>query len=289
MTGAERTIALLHPGSMGVTVGSTLRAGGHVVRWLEADRSAATRARAEAAGFEPHAGLATLLAGAEAVISVCPPDQAVSVAEQVAGADFRGWYVDANAVAPATVARLQQLLGERLVDGGIIGPPARSAGTTRLYLSGAGAAEAAGWFTAGPLTAVPIKGASGASPGAASALKMCYAAYTKGTSALLLGVRALADHEGITDALLEEWALSQPGLAQRSVATARGTAGRAWRFVGEMAEIAATFDAAGLPGGFHLAAAELYQRMAGLKDREATLDDVVEALLAAGSAGSGGS
>ncbi len=275
---ATAAIALLHPGAMGVSVGRTLRAGGHRVRWLEVDRSEATRRRAEAAGFEACAALPALLDGVDGVIAVCPPDKAVAVARQVQTAGFRGCYVDANAVSPATVGRLHELLGERLVDGGIIGPPAERPGTTRLYLSGPAAATVAGWFAAGPLHAVAMDGPAGA----ASALKMCYAAYTKGSSALLLGVRALAEANGVSGTLLQEWARSQPGLAERSEATARGTSGKAWRFVGEMEEIAATFEAAGLPGGFHDAAADVYRRMAKLKDRQAALAEVLTALLGRG-------
>lgn len=269
-------IALLHPGAMGVTVGTTLAAAGHRVRWLTAERSAATRGRAEAAGFEPCDSLAGLLAGADGALSVCPPGNAADVARAVRGEGFSGLYVDANAVAPATARGMATLFGDRFVDGGIIGPPAIRPGSTRLYLSGAGAAAVACWFGAGPLQAVALAGP----PGAASALKMCYAAYTKGTSALLLAVRALAEAEDVTAALLEEWALSQPGLAARAEATARGTAGKAWRFVDEMHEIAGSFEAAHLPGDFHRGAAEIYSRMAALKDAdEATMAAVLAHLL----------
>ncbi|MEQ8859449.1 MAG: DUF1932 domain-containing protein [Pseudomonadales bacterium] len=273
---ATVTVALLHPGAMAVTVGRTLQAGGQRVRWLQTGRSAATRQRAEAAGFEACGALSALLDGADAVVSVCPPDQALSVAREVHAAGFGGRYVDANAISPATARALHGLLGERLLDGGIIGPPAERPGSTRLYLSGPAAATVADWFAAGPLEAIAMDGP----PGAASALKMCYAAYTKGSSALLLGVRALAEATAVSGTLLEEWARSQPGLAERSEATARGTAGKAWRFVGEMEEIAATFEAAGLPGELHRGAADVYRRMAGLKDREADLADVLAALLA---------
>lgn len=269
-------VALLHPGDMGVTAGRTLQASGQRVRWWRHGRSAATRARAEQAGFEGVEDLASLLDGADAVLSVCPPSAALEVAKQVVEAGFEGVYVDANAVSPATVGRLQALLGARLVDGGIIGPPARTPGTTRLYLSGPGAGTVAGWFAAGPLQALALDGP----PGAASALKMCYAAYTKGASALLLMVRALAASEGVSDSLLAEWALSQPGLAERSDAAARATAAKAWRFEGEMHEIADTVAAAGLPEGFHRAAAVLYGRMAPLKDAPSPgIDEVVAALI----------
>lgn len=260
---------------MGVTVGRTLAAGGHEVRWLAAERSPATQARAAQAGFATCRTLAEVLDGAHGVVCVCPPAQALNVARRVADSGFQGTYVDANAIAPATARQLAQRLGDGFVDGGIIGPPAERPGTTRLYLSGPGAAAAAAWFAAGPLAAIALDGPAGA----ASALKMCYAAYTKGTSALLLAVRALARAENVTPALLDEWALSQPGLAERSDAAARATAPKAWRFVGEMQEIAATFAAAGLPPEFHRAAAEVYERMTPLKDDDADLETVLTRLL----------
>ena len=102
--------------------------------------------------------------------------------------------------------------------------------------------------------------AIGESPTAASAVKMSYAAWTKGTAALLLAVRTLAAEERVEDTLLAEWALSQPSLADRSRAAARSAATKGWRWVGEMEEIAAAMAAAGLPGGFHQAAADMYRR-----------------------------
>lgn len=272
----SRTLALMHPGAMGATVGASLRAAGHRVRWLADGRGEASRQRARAAGLETCEGLDALLDGAAAVISVCPPEAALALAQRVANSGFPGWFVDANAVAPATVRAMGTLFGERLVDGGIVGPPARRPGTTRLYLSGGHAPAVAGWFDGGALEAIALD----APAGAASALKMCYASYTKGTSALLLAIRALARAEGVEDALLSEWGRSQPELEQRSNVAATGTAPKAWRFVGEMEEIAATFESAGLPGGFHRAAAQVYGRMAGLKDEtDVDLATVVDRLL----------
>jgi 3-hydroxyisobutyrate dehydrogenase-like beta-hydroxyacid dehydrogenase len=272
----RRVIALLHPGAMGVTAGQALTASRHTVRWLADGRSEATRQRAEAAGFQAFDELAELLDGADAVLSVCPPDAAEAVAQRVAETGFAGIYLDANAVSPDAARRLEKLFGPRLVDGGIVGPPAERPGTTRLYLSGPAAADVATWFEHGPLAAVALA----APAGAASALKMCYAAYTKGSTALVLAVRALARAEGVTAALLDEWSISQPGLKERSEAMARSSAAKAWRFVGEMHEIADTFEAAKLPGGFHRAAAEVYARMSPLKDEQAVLADVLARLLA---------
>lgn len=271
-------IGLVNPGAMGASLGAALVRSGHDVLWVAAGRSAETQARAEAAGLTPVQSAERLAKDSEAVLSVCPPDAAMSVAEAVLGAGFEGLYVDANAVAPATAQALAAQVGSAFVDGGIIGPPAEREGTTRLYLSGAHAGAVCDWFSDPVLGVQVVPGAAGA----ASALKMCFAAYTKGSSALLLAIRALAAAEGVDEALLKEWAISQPELAARSEGAARGTAGKAWRFVGEMEEIAATFAANGLPGDFHEGAAEVYRRMAPLKDEaNADLAAVLERLLAA--------
>jgi len=238
-------------------------------------RSEATRARAERAGLRARATLPALLEGLDAVVSICPPGAALAVARWVRDQGFAGLYVEANAVSPGTARAIHRVVGQGFVDGGVVGPPAVKAGTTRIYLSGAQAHAVADWFSAGPLEAVVMDGG----PGAASALKMAYAAYTKGLSALVLSVRALADAEAVTSTLLREWGLSQPGLAERSAQMARATAGKAWRFADEMREIAATFESTGLPGDFHRAAAEVFQRMAPLKSAtDPTLDDVLRLL-----------
>lgn len=255
-------ILLLHPGEMGSSIGAALTAAGHEVAWVPAGRSAATAGRAAEARMCPAANLAAGLGQAELAISVCPPHAAAELAAKVRAAGFGGTFLDANAIAPATAMGIEALFGKRYVDGGIVGPPARCAGATRLYLAGPRAGAVAALFAG---TLVDARVLAGGSP-AASALKMCYAAYTKGLSALLLGVRAAAAGHGVADALLKEWAISQPGLADRSAAAAKSTTPKAWRFAGEMAEIAATFAAAGLPDGFHAAAAQLYARLAVLRD-----------------------
>ncbi len=262
------TIGLVHPGEMGSAVGAALRAGGHRVVWASSGRGAATRARAEADGLEDVATLAALVASAPVILSICPPHAALEIAREVAALGYRGLFVDANAVAPATareIGRRVAAAGARFVDGGIIGPPPRRPGIARLYLSGEGASTVAGLFAASPLEAIVVDGPIGA----ASALKMAYAGWNKASQALLVAVRALAVHEGVDEALLAEWARSQPDLPRRSEYAVRANARKAWRFVGEMGEIAVTCTAAGLPAGFHEAAAEVYRRLAGWKDTPA--------------------
>lgn len=253
-------VGVLHPGEMGVSVAQALADSGHEVGWVSVGRSARTQARG--AAFSKFSSLEELLEVAQAVISVCPPHAAEDLARSVAACGFKGVYVDANALAPATAAQIARLVGEGYVDGGIIGPPAHKPGTTRLYVSGPQAAAVQSWFSAGPLAVVPVAGALTA----ASSLKMAYAAYTKGSSAMLLAVNALAQSAGVRQALVQEWELSQPDLNQRSALTAAATSRKAWRFAGEMREIAKTFADAGLPGDFHAGAAQLYERMADLKE-----------------------
>ena len=240
------TVGLLHPGEMGAAVGAVLRGQGVRVVWASEGRSEETRARAEAAGLED-AGKVVEVARSDVVFSICPPHAALEVARS---AEFAGVYVDANAVSPATAREVAEAVGE-FVDGGIVGSPPREPGTTRLYLSGDRASEVAGLFAGSALDARVVSNAS--------AVKMAYAAWTKGTAAMLLAIRELARREGVEDTLLAEWDLSVPELRERYERARRSAEAKGWRWVGEMEEIAATFEADGLPGGFHRAAAEVYR------------------------------
>ena len=262
---SETLIGLLHPGEMGAAVAGCLTGRGYQVLWVPAGRSPATAARAAAAGLTAAAGpdaagqAADLARRAAIIVSICPPHAALPVARAVAAAAFTGIYVDANAVSPGTareVAAAIESAGASYVDGGIIGSPPGPAGSTRLYLSGPHAGPVAALF-AGTALEPRVIGERGLT--AASAVKMAYAGWTKGTAALILAVRALARAEGVEDTLLAEWALSQPGLAERSAGAARSAAGKGWRWTGEMAEISASMLADGLPSGFHQAAADVFR------------------------------
>jgi 3-hydroxyisobutyrate dehydrogenase-like beta-hydroxyacid dehydrogenase len=273
-------IGLLHPGEMGAAVGRCLTGAGHTVLWASEGRGPETAARARAAGLAD-VGTATEMAErAEVILSICPPHAALDTAWAVQG--FGGLYVDANAISPATareVALMVEEGGATYIDGAIIGlpppptphspprpsplplPPSLStspstAGSARLYLSGSEADAVRGLFDGTPVDARVI----GGGPWSASTVKMAYAAWTMGTVALLLAARALARAGGVEDALLAEWAMSQPSLAERSRSAAGSATTKGWRWVTEMEEIAASMAAAGLPDGFHQAAAEIFRR-----------------------------
>jgi 3-hydroxyisobutyrate dehydrogenase-like beta-hydroxyacid dehydrogenase len=251
---SDVTVGLLHPGEMGAAVGKCLAGAGHRVLWVPEGRGAATKERAEAAGLIGVA-LAEIVTRSDVIVSVCPPHAARDVARQVAG--FRGLYLDANAVSPATAGQVASIVaagGAGFADGGIIGPPPVAPGLTRLYLSGPRAAEVQALFGGTDVDARVVP-----PPGSASAVKMAYASWTKGSAALLLAARALARSEGVEPVLLEEWGISQPGLERRSAAATGSATAKGWRWVAEMEEIATTMAAAGLPDGFHQAAAEIYR------------------------------
>ena len=262
---ATVTIGLLNPGQMGSSIGAAAKASGARVIWASEERSEATGVRAEADGLEDVFWVNAVVNQSQVIVSVVPPEFAIDVADEVHSLGFRGTYLDANAIAPGTSRQIAEIVaknGGKFVDGGIVGPPVRQAGATRLYLSGAQADFVAQFLRAGDLEVIPIEGDAGA----ASALKMAYAAWTKGTSALLADIHALALAEGVHEPLMAEWQRSQPELLARSDRGLAGAAAKAWRFAGEMDEIASTFEADGLPGGFHRAAADVYRRLERFKD-----------------------
>ena len=280
-------IGILHPGQMGASVGAAALAAGAHVSWASQNRGAATRQRAAAAGLEDGGSLANVVSTCDVLISVCPPASAVAVATSVAALGFDRTYVDANAVAPQTALEIASVVreaGARFVDGGIIGPPAHKGGTTRLYLSGTEAPFVASLFEDSALEGVAMD----PTEGSASSLKVCYAAWTKGSSALLIAVRSLAAAEDVESSLLGEWALSKPGLEVSSGKAVKNNAFKAWRFAGEMREIANSFEAAGLPGGFHGAAAEIYDRLESYKNCDPAPDvsEAVATILASARPGS---
>ena len=252
------TVGLLHPGEMGAAVGGCLVSVGHEVLWDPAGRSRATTGRALAAELTG-VTFDRIVAKSSVILSICPPHAALDVAHQVAAAGYTGCYVDANAISVATaeqVAGIVTAAGAAYVDGGIIGEPPEAAGYTRLYLSGPLADEVRVLFNRSRLDARIAEGPRYA----ASAVKMAYAAWTKGSSALLLAARARARANGVERMLLTEWQMSQPTLAAQSERSAAAAAMKGWRWVAEMEEIAASMGAAGLPDGFHEAAADVYDR-----------------------------
>ena len=275
----KQRIGVVHPGRMGICVAATVQNSGHDVYWAAEGRSPQSRQRAEKFNLSDAGTLSALCETCSVIISVCPPHAAEEVAKKVLAHSFQGVYLDVNAIAPQRTVRIGQALaaaGVDFVDGGIIGAPARERGMTWLYLSGRQAPEAAAYFSGGPLETRVI----GDEIGRASALKMCYAAYTKGTTALLCGILATAEVLGVRGELATQWSRDWTHFGEQAEQRVRNATAKAWRFAGEMAEIADTFREAGLPGDFHAAAETIYQRLAGFKDAPKTpaLEEILDKL-----------
>ena len=289
---AVRTVGVLSPGEMGHTIGRVLSANGLRVLTHLGGRSERSRALAREAGIEDTPSLAALVGEVDALLCVLVPARAVAVADEVAaairdsGADIL--YVDCNAVAPRTVRRAADAIlasGGRFADVGIIGPPPRTPGTTRFYASGPGAAEVAELGAFGLDVRV-----IGEEIGQASGLKMCYGALTKGLQALGTELLVAARLMGLDGVLREEQRQSIPDVLEWLERSLPPMPPKAYRWVGEMEEIAACFADLGLTPGMLRGAAELYRFVAETplgrespetRDRGRGMDGVVAALAAA--------
>lgn len=263
---------------MGASIAASARAAGHDVIWASAGRSAATRQRAAEGDLRQVDTLAELCDACQIILCVCPPHAAEAVADAVTAASFSGLYCEGNAISPQKAGAIAERMGAagiNVVDGSIVGPPAWQAGTTRFYLSGPAAGQVAALFEGTLTEAIAI----GDQIGKASALKMTFAALTKGSTALLAAIYGVAENLDVRGELEREWGLRSAESVQQRRDQVRGVTAKAWRFAGEMQEIAATFELAGLPPGFFEAAFEVYTRMADFKDAEDRPD--LEAVLAA--------
>jgi len=268
--------AVVATGEMGAALARALVEGGNRVVTDLGGRSQATARRAAEAGAEDAGSLAAAVAAADVFLSVLPPDRAPAMAEQVAGALRERprplLYADCNAISPATSARVAELVtgaGARFVDVGIIGVPPRPV----LYASGEHAVdlvELAG-------EALDVRDIGGAA-GRASALKMCYAAFTKGTTALATELLVAAERLGVAAELRAELGQSAPdllGIATRSVPRMPP---KAYRWIGEMAEIAATFESAGLTPRMLQGAGDMYRLVEAAGAPSGDLDEVLRKL-----------
>lgn len=262
-------IGIISPGAMGASVGAAAKSNGHRVLWAGQGRSDASHERAKQAGCEDCGTFQALVNQSDIILSICPPHDAEAVALDMANLGFEGTFVDCNAISPAKTLRLSKQ-HDRFVDGGIIGGPAwRLSDGTRLYLSGEHAEAIADLFTGSALAAMVVS----SNIGEASALKMAFAAYTKGTTALLTAILSMADQHGVREALENQWGETFSAETHHRVV---GNTAKAWRFAGEMREIAATFADAGLPDGFHNAAADVFESLSDYKNQPA---DSIEHLL----------
>jgi 3-hydroxyisobutyrate dehydrogenase-like beta-hydroxyacid dehydrogenase len=249
------------------------------VFWCSEGRSSATRERAERQGLTEVDTFSGFCATCDLIIGVCPPHAAATQARTLITEKFKGTYVEANAIAPLKVRQIAEELtraGITCIDGGIIGLPAWKAGSTWLYLSGENPEQVTQCFSRGFLQVKVL----GADIGQASALKMCFAAWNKGNTALLAAILGAAETHGVRAELEQQWDAFTPGFTRQTHSRMTGTARKAWRFAGEMEEIAATLQHSGMPPEFFLGAADIYRRLSSFKDiaDAPAIDEILEAI-----------
>ena len=258
----QQRIGILSPGDMGGGVGAALAEHGHDVIACVAGRSRATQARAERLGFRLAADLESLLAEADIVLSILPPEAALGLSRDVAAAMRRSGsappYADCNAVSPETaraIGALFESTGAPFIDAGIIGAaPRPGRPPTRFYVSG----EAAGLMDVLDGKGISVRQV-GAEIGRASAVKMCYASITKGTNTLHTAAMTVADALGVGETVRAEIDESLPSVMEHMRGTIPRLPADSGRWVGEMEEIARTFASAGVTPRFHQGAAEMFR------------------------------
>jgi 3-hydroxyisobutyrate dehydrogenase-like beta-hydroxyacid dehydrogenase len=255
------TIAILSPGEMGHAVGRALGEHGYQVITCLQGRSDRTRRLAQSARIRDVPGIEEMVAEADLVLSILVPEEAVNVARRVAEA-LRATraatpFADCNPVSPQTARLMDSIIssaGAPFIDASIVGGPPGKGAPPRFYVSGPHAHV---------MSALDGKGIAvrpvGDEVGRASAVKMCYAALTKGTSALWVALLTAAESLGITEELRQEFLYSQPNEYKRMESGIPGLPSKAFRWVAEMEEIAATFDSVGVTPYFHEGAAEIFR------------------------------
>jgi|SRR6266542_3855844 len=270
-----QTVAIVTAGEMGSGVGAFLHEHGvRVLTWLEG-RSAQTHQRAQQAGMLEVPDLATLVRECEMVLSIVPPAAAPDIAAQLATAvratNADVLIADCNAIAPGTVRGIAHVItsaGARFADAGIIGPPPTRPGN-RFFTSGPGAAE----FAQLAETGLDVRVLEG-DVGKASALKMCFAALTKGLQALGTELFVAARLLGVAEALRGEQQRDMGNILAYLDRATPTMIPKAYRWVGEMEEIARCFDEVGLPGATFQGIAEVYRRVTECDD--VPVDEVLD-------------
>ncbi|HZP79947.1 MAG TPA: DUF1932 domain-containing protein [Pseudolabrys sp.] len=257
---SKPTVAVIAPGNMGAAVGARLVERGLTVLTSLAGRSEASAQRA--AKGRLRAASDSEIAGADIILSIVPPGDALALAQRLfpvlRDANRKPLYVDCNAVAPETVVRIAKVVtdaGCAFVDGGIVGGPPRAGyDGPRLLVSGEDASRAATLGDFG-LRVVPIQGGIGA----ASAVKMCYGGLNKGIVALGAAMALAAERAGVSEAFKAELSQSQTAILAQLDRGVPMMFPKAYRWVAEMEEIAAFVG--------DRPEAKIYEGFAGLYDR----------------------
>jgi 3-hydroxyisobutyrate dehydrogenase-like beta-hydroxyacid dehydrogenase len=260
-----RNVGVVSPGDMGSAIAKRIKESGKNVYTALDGRSERTRALGRAAGLDGCGSMDKLVSTCELVISVINPGEAMNVARDVAASMKKTGrkiaFADLNAVSPQTTKDMDKVIrdaGGMYVDGGIIGPPPRGdKDRPRIYVSGPDAYLFE--QISHPNLQVRVMSER---VGDASGVKMCYAAMTKGTTALAVELLVAARKLGVEQALEKELRDSQSDAFDRHMKSIPGMPPKAYRWVPEMQEIAKTFGELGMTRNIFLGASDIYEMVA---------------------------
>ncbi|MBL6945513.1 MAG: NAD(P)-dependent oxidoreductase [Rhodospirillales bacterium] len=261
----SQTIAIVSPGDMGHNVGKALRSEGLRIITCLSGRSERTRLLSDQAGFEDFPSLEEMIEAADIILSIMPPAAAFGASQTVAASikavGKKLPYADCNATSPQTTKRIGEVIsaaGASYIDGGIVGPgPGTSENPTRFYVSGR-TADAMTVIQGPHIRVVNL----GEEIGRASAIKMCFAAITKGTWTLYVAALLAAERLGITEDLHDELRNSRPKDYAEMERMVPRLPLDAERWIGEMNEISDTLSGTGITPDFHNGAAAIFELLA---------------------------
>ena len=258
------TVAILSPGDMGHAVGQLLREHELKVVTCLTGRSQRTKDLAELAGIADVPDLNDMAAQSQIILSISVSEMVPSICQQVADAikatNANVLFAECNAISPQLSRQMEPIIteaGGRYIDASIVGGPPLNGSSPRFYASGDNTAEFEGLANFG----LDVRTA-GTEVGQASGIKMCYAAMTKGSSALYSELLMAAEMMGLSDFVIAEFQSSQPAVLQRMERGLPGVPAKARRWVSEMEEIKDTFEHLGLTPHLFQGVADMY-RMIG--------------------------
>ena len=261
---AIETVAILSPGDMGHAVGQLLREHELKVVTCLTGRSQRTKDLAELAGIADVPDLNDMVAQSQIILSISVSEMVPSICQQVADAikatNANVLFAECNAISPQLSRQMEPIIteaGGRYIDASIVGGPPLNGSSPRFYASGDNTAEFEGLANSG----LDVRTA-GTEVGQASGIKMCYAAMTKGSSALYSELLMAAEMMGLSDLVKAEFQSSQPAVLQRMERGLPGVPAKARRWVSEMEEIKDTFEHLGLTPHLFQGVADMY-RMIG--------------------------
>jgi len=274
------TVAILSPGDMGHAVGQRLRENELDVITCLVGRSERTRVLAEKAGIRDVPSMEELVEQSDLIMSMTVSAAVPALCQEVAsairktGADTL--FAECNAIAPQLTCDMEPIIteaGGRFVDVSIIGGPPRPGYSPHFYTSGDEATEFERLNDSG-LTVIKLDG----EVGQASGIKMCYAAMTKGTTALRTALLVAARRLDVYDDLIAEMEHSQAAALGAATQGMRRLPNVAYRWIGEMEEIASTFAHVGVTPDFHSGAAQVFREVDATFERDADLSDLADAV-----------